>query len=69
MKIFMVLLAAMLISGCALIAPFQDKVADKAADAIVEYCANSDANFRAKFRADVNMLVPEGHGAEITCPE
>lgn len=66
MKTLFVLIAVVMLSGCAQILKLQGQAAEKAAQAIEHYCANTDESFRADFRANVNEKAAP-HSAQITC--
>ena len=65
MKYYLLVLAVLLGSGCALLEPFQEEASDKAAIAVNKYCEQTDENFRADFRAAVNAKTQ--HSIAITC--
>lgn len=68
MKMLSVLLALLMLSGCAQLLKLQGQSAEKAAQAIAAYCENTDAAFRAKFRAEVNAKAAP-NSAAITCAQ
>ncbi len=56
-----------LVTGCALLEPYQEEAADKVADGIDRYCKETDENFRSNFREEVNSKT-NGATIVVTCP-
>lgn len=69
LRAIVAIIGIVFISGCAMLAPVVERSAEKSADVVEWYCDNSTADQRDVYHADVNRRLPEGYGADITCPD
>jgi uncharacterized protein YceK len=66
MKILLMVMALLMLSGCQTLLRLQGQAATQAANGITAYCENTDEAFRASFRAEVNAKAAP-NSASITC--
>lgn len=68
MKVTIIAVLLLTMSGCAMLDQAQTKGAREVAKAIIKYCQSTDAYFREDFRAKINEeLEPHGISERVYC--
>lgn len=68
MKLTIIAILIIIVSGCSVLNQAQDQGAHGVAKAIVKYCQSTDIDFRENFRTKVNKeLEPHGISERVYC--